>query len=126
MRSTSRERLMKTLDHKDPGKVVVDLGSSLVTGISAVALTRLREALGLEKRPVKVYEPMQVLGLVEDDVIEALGIDIVGVCSPYTCYGNKNESWQPWKVREIDVLVGEGFETRVDEEGNTYVYPQGD
>ena len=32
MRSTSRERLMKTLDHKDPGKVVVDLGSSLVTG----------------------------------------------------------------------------------------------
>lgn len=126
MAETSRERLIKTLNHKDPGKVVVDMGSSLVTGISAVALARLRDALGLEKRLVKVYEPMQLLGLVEEDVIEALGIDVVGVCTPYTNYGSKNDAWKQWQVRGTDVLVSEGFTTTMDAEGNTYAYPQGD
>jgi len=38
----SRERLIMTLNHQEPGKVVVDLGSSIVTGISARALSKLR------------------------------------------------------------------------------------
>ncbi|MEG2625796.1 MAG: uroporphyrinogen decarboxylase family protein [Christensenella sp.] len=126
MGETSRERLTKTLAHEEPDKVVVDLGSSLVTGISAVALSKLRDALGLEKRLVKVYEPMQLLGLVEEDVIEALGIDVVGISTPYTNYGYQNDAWKQWKIHDTDVLVGEGFTTTIDEEGNTYVYPQGD
>jgi hypothetical protein len=55
---TPRERLNKTLHHQDPGKVVVDMGSTTITGINANALAALRDALGLEKRPVKVYEPL--------------------------------------------------------------------
>lgn len=51
---TPRERLKKTLNHEDPGEIVIDLGSSLVTGISACALARLRIALGLEEKIVKV------------------------------------------------------------------------
>ncbi|MEG2882878.1 MAG: methyltransferase, partial [Christensenella sp.] len=108
MGETSRERLTKTLAHEEPDKVVVDLGSSLVTGISAVALSKLRDALGLEKRLVKVYEPMQLLGLVEEDVIEALGIDVVGISTPYTNYGYQNDAWKQWKIHDTDVLVGEG------------------
>ena len=123
----SRERLKKTLNHENPGKVVVDLGSTLVTGISARALARLRRVLGLEERVVKVCEPFQVLGEVEEDVRQALGIDVAPIASPYTMFGYRNENWKPWRLQDgTDVLVGEKFVTRDGDDGNIYIYPQGD
>jgi hypothetical protein len=123
----SRERLKKTLNHEDPGKVVVDLGSTLVSGISASALSRLRRALGLIDRPVKIHEPFQILGQIEDDLRQALGIDVVPICSPYTMFGYKNENWKAWKLSDgTDVLVGENFITKTEADGNTYIYPKGD
>lgn len=124
---SARERLIKTLNHEDPGKVVVDLGSSLVTGISARALARLYKALGLEGKTVKVYEPFQALGEVDEEVRKILGIDVVGVASPYTMFGYKNADWKPWKLHDgTDVLVGGNFVTTTDEAGDIYIYPKGD
>lgn len=124
---TPRERLKKSLNHKDPGEIVVDLGSSLATGISACALARLRIALGLEEKIVKVYEPFQVLGEVEEDLRKALGVDIVGIASPYTIFGYKNDNWKKWKLQDgTDVLVGGNFMTKTDEMGIEYIYPKGD
>ena len=74
---TSRERVLSALNHKEPDKVPVDLGGAVVTGIQASALARLRKTLGLETRAVKVYEPMMMLGVVEDDVLQAIGGDVV-------------------------------------------------
>ena len=76
---TSRERVLKALNHKEPERVPVDLGGAVVTGIQASALARLRDALSLAKKAVKVYEPMMMLGIVEDDVLQAIGGDVVGV-----------------------------------------------
>lgn len=128
MELTSRERLQKTLNHEDPGKVVVDLGSTTVSGIHAYALERLRDYLGLEKRPVKVYEPFQILGEVEDDLRQALGIDVIGCNTGWTIYGYRNENWKPWKFDTTgsEFLVSGGMETSVDENGRTYIYPQSD
>ena len=60
MPETPRKRLDKTINHKDPGKLVVDMGSTSITGINANALAVLRDALRLEKRPIKVHEPLQL------------------------------------------------------------------
>lgn len=49
----SRERLTATLEHRQPDKVVIDIGSTGVTAFSATVLTRLREKLGMEKKLVK-------------------------------------------------------------------------
>ena len=73
---TSRERVLKALNHKEPDRVPVDLGGAVVTGIQASALARLRDALSLAKKAVKVYEPMMMLGIVEDDVLQAIGGDV--------------------------------------------------
>ena len=70
---TSRERVLLALNHKEPDRVPVDLGGSVVTGIQASALDKLKKVLCLEDKMVKVYEPMMMLGLVENDVLEALG-----------------------------------------------------
>ena len=42
---TSVERLKTTLTHEQPDGVCVDFGSTHVTGISAVAVAKLRKAL---------------------------------------------------------------------------------
>ncbi|HHV62909.1 MAG TPA: methyltransferase [Firmicutes bacterium] len=124
---TSRERVKKTLNHEEPDRVVVDIGSTSVTGISASALARLRKALNLDDHPVKVHEPFQILGFVEDDVLKALGADVVGLWSPYTMFGYKNENWKPWRLFDgTEVLVGGGFVLSEDGEGNLYIHPGGD
>jgi hypothetical protein len=128
MADTPRERLEKTIHHQDPGKVVIDMGATTITGINANALAKLRDALGLEKRPVKIHEPFQLLGLVEDDLREKLGLCIAPeINNGYTIFGFKNKNWKPWKLPTgLDVLVSGDFVTTVDEKtGYTYIYPQG-
>lgn len=124
---TSRERLQKTLNHEDPGKVVVDLGSASTTGIHAIALSNLRKALGLPGKQEKVYEPFQILGEVDEDIRQALGIDVVGVGTNTTIYGYDNDNWKPWRLPQgLDVQVGGGFEVTEDGNGGILMYPQGD
>ncbi|MFZ2658368.1 MAG: hypothetical protein WAX69_25770, partial [Victivallales bacterium] len=123
---TSRERVVCALNHREPDKVPVDLGGAVVTGIQASALARLRDALCLEKRPVKVYEPMMMLGVVEDDVLRAIGGDVVGLNAPGTLLGYRNENWKPWKLPDgTDVLMGGGFAFSRDADGTVYAYPRG-
>jgi hypothetical protein len=107
--------------------VPVDLGGAVVTGIHAVALRRLRKALGREERLVKVYEPMMMLGIVEQDVLEAVGGDVVGLNAPGTLLGYRNENWKEWALPDgTPVLMGGGFECTRDADGTTYAYPGGD
>jgi len=123
----SRERVIVALQHKQPDRVPIDLGGSVVTGIHASALSTLREALGLEARPVKVYEPMMMLGLVEDDVRQAIGGDVVGLNSPGTLLGYRNENWKPWRLPNgTEVLMGGGFAHTTAPDGTIYAYPCGD
>jgi len=115
------------LNHEEPDRVPVDLGATPVTGIAASTLSRLRRALGLEDRPVKVHEPFQILGRVEEDVLEALEIDVVGLEPRTTFFGYPNEDWKLWRTGDgTEVLIGGGFVTTEDEAGNQYVYPGGD
>ena len=124
---TSRERVRNTLNHIKPDKIPLDLGATGVTGISASSLTLLRKALNMYKGPVKVDEPYQVLGEVEMDLIEKIGVDTIGVGLPVTMFGFVNENWKPWKLTDgTDVLVSEHFNTETDEQGNLYIYPGGD
>ena len=98
----------------------------MTTGIQAIALHNLRQALGLEDRTVKVYEPMMMLGLVEEDVRQAIGGDVVGLNAPDTLLGYRNENWKPWQLPDgTEVLMGGGFQCTYGEDGTIYAYPQG-
>lgn len=125
--ATSRERLNQTLNHIEPDELVIDMGSTAVTGIHADALNRLRKALGLEERRVKISEPLQLLGEVEEDVYQALGLDCVGISTGMNLFGFSNAGRKPWTMQSgLLVDVPEDFNTTVDEQGRTYLYPQGD
>lgn len=123
----SRERLIKALNHEQPDRVPLDLGATSQTGISASTLYKLRKALGLKEKPINVHEPFQILGIVDDDVLQKLGVDVVGLWNPSNFLGVRNANWKPWNMPDgTPTLVAGGLEFTVDENGITYTYPQGD
>jgi hypothetical protein len=122
----SRECVRATLDHRQPDQLPIDFGGTAVTGIHVSVVAALRDHYGLEQRPVKVHEPYQMLGLVEDDLKQALGVDVVGIGTTETMFGFRNDGWRPWMTPfGLEVLVSENFHTTVDERGDTLVYPKG-
>jgi len=125
---SSRERLGKTLNHEKPDRVCVDFGATAVTGIHVSALTKLRGALLGEKDfRVKVIEPYQMLGEIDETLQETLGIDVVNISLPKTLFGFKNENWKPLTLFDgTEVLVPGDFNITVDEKGGWYLYPEGD
>lgn len=124
---TSRERLIKSLNHQQPDRVPLDLGATSQTGISASALYILRKALGLCEKPVTVHEPFQLLGYVDEDVMKALGVDVIGLWNPSNFLGVRNSGWKPWNMPDgTPVRIAGGLEFDADENGVTYSYPQGD
>lgn len=123
---TSRDEVLTSLAHKQPKRIPIDFGSTAVTGIHATCVAGLREYYGLEKRPVMVHEPYQMLALVEDDLKAAMGIDVEGVFSRKTLFGFPAENWKLWRFHDLEVLVPEGFRTTVDANGDTLIYPEGD
>ncbi len=124
---TSRERVLTSLQHSEPDAVPIDFGSTAVTGIHVSCVAALRDYYGLERRPVKVHEPYQMLGLVEEDLQQAMGIDTEGVFPRKTLFGFENRNWKPWRCQDgLEVLVPEDFRTTVDENGDVLIYPEGD
>ncbi|MHB1037666.1 MAG: uroporphyrinogen decarboxylase family protein [Pirellulales bacterium] len=125
----SRERVNLALNHQEPDRVPLDLGGSAVTGMHVSSVYRLRQALGLDEpgTPVKVVEPYQMLGEIAPDLIETLGIDVVGLGKPQTMFGFKNEGWRPWSLADgTPVLVPAGFNTDPEPNGDLLMYPEGD
>ena len=124
---TSRERVRTTLAHREPDQVPVDFGGTTVTGMHALVVERLRAHYGLERRPVTVPVPYNMLGLVEDDLAKAMGLDLIGVLSRNTNYGYPNENWKEFRTPWGQVVLVSGhFQYTTDTNGDLLTYPQGD
>ncbi len=124
---TSRERVLKALNHKQPDRVPLDIGSTAVTGAHVSVVAALREHYGLEKRLVKVHEPYQMLGWLDDDLKQAMGIDVEGVIGPKTLFGFPHGAWKEWRAPwGQDMLVPGNFNTTVEPDGSLLIYPEGD
>jgi len=122
---TSKEKVQKCLAHES-GPVPVDFGGTSVTGIHCSVVEGLRKNYGLEKKPVKIIEPYQMLGEIEDDLRDAIGIDIVGVFPRNTMFGFPMDGWKEWRTPwGQDVLVSGDFNTKMEGE-DVIIYPEGD
>ena len=104
----SRERLLTALNHREPDRVPLDLGSTQVTGIHVVAYRNLRAHLGLPPVEPQVCDVIQQLALPDDDVIELLGVDVRGLF-PLNSHN--------WNVTDVD--AGDAWEY-ADEWGITH------
>jgi len=127
MTMTSRDRLAAALNHRQPDRIPVDFNGTAVTGMHVKCVIGLREHFGLERRLVKVHEPYQMLGWIDEDLQAALGLDVEGVYGPETMFGFRNENWKPWRMDDgTAVLVSDNFRVTKDAAGDTLIYPKGD
>jgi len=121
----SKEKVKRALNHQS-GPVPLDVGLMPTTGIHVSVMNDLRKHLKLEERLPVIIEPYQMLGQVEDDLRDALGIDTKPLWNPWTMFGFKNENFKIWTTPwGQDVLVGENFVTTETAE-KVYVYAGGD
>jgi hypothetical protein len=125
---TPREITLKAINHEESGKIPVDCGSTGVTGIHVRAVEELRRYYGLEMKPVKVIEPYQMLGEVEDDLAEMMGCTVKGIFSRSNMFGIRHDkSWKEFRTFwGQTVLVPEDFNTSLTADGSLLIYPEGD
>lgn len=124
---TSRERIQAALNHIDGDWVPVDFGTTGVSGIHCKVIEGIRRHYGLEDRPVKIVEPFQMLGMVDEELQGIIGTDVAGI------YGRKNmfsidesevhEQVTPWGQR---VLIAKDIDLATDKNGDVYFYAEGD
>lgn len=124
---TGKEKLEQAFKHED-GPILFDIGAMPTTGMHCEVVGKLRDFYGLEKRHVKIIEPMQLLGQIEDDLKEAMGIQTSPLWSKFSIFGfrqsDKYKEWRtPWGQ---DILVSDEFEISTDLKGDMLLYPCGD
>jgi hypothetical protein len=125
--STSKDRLIASLNHRQPDKIPVDIGSTSVTGIHVLAIENLRKYYGLDYHPVRLIEPYQMLGEVEDDLAEILHLDVAGIPAKNSLFGFPNENWKEFRTFWGQTLIVPGkFITEVDPNGDLIIFPEGD
>jgi len=99
-----RERVEATLRFEQPDRAPIDLGGMRSTGIHAFALAALRRALGLDERPIHVYDPEQMLGFPKADLRDRFHVDVVGLEAP-----GRNPGfalWHRWPLRDdVELLL---------------------
>jgi len=73
----SRERILSAFNHYEPDRIPIDLSGHRSSGISPILYPKLRELLGMPARPVQVYDPVQQLAIVHEDMLDFFGVDTV-------------------------------------------------
>ena len=127
MKESSRQNLLKTLNHQQPDKVVVDFGSTAVTGVHVLIVEKLRNYYGLEKKPVKVVEPYQMLGEIDQELLDAIDIDVIGLAGAKNMFNVPNEGWTQHKTLwGQEVLFPATFNYTHNSNGDILMYPEGD
>lgn len=123
----SRERVVKAINHEEPDRVPIDLGGSIVSGIMAGALVKLRKHLGLNGQ-VKVYDIFQMLGEVTMDLVERFHLDLLPV-EPEAIFFKHllNRDYKPWTLFDgTKVLMPGKFSVETSPEGHWLLHEDGD
>ena len=90
---TPRERILTALNYRQPDRVPVDFSGHRSSGISAMAYARLRRHLGLPERPIRVYDPIQQIAIVEADVLDRFEIDTIELGRAFAL---DDADWSEW------------------------------
>jgi hypothetical protein len=131
---TKAAQLRRVMYVKPPSVVgtstIESLQSGVIYGFAGQVdgiVEKLRDYFGLEKRPVRVIEPYQMLGEMDTELIKAMDIDVTGLFSAKNMFGVPNENW---KVKKTlwgqEVMFPAEFNYTFNENGDILMYPEGD
>ncbi|MBL7042725.1 MAG: methyltransferase, partial [Pirellulaceae bacterium] len=90
-----RERVLASLCHEQPDRLPIDFGGHRSSGIAAIAYRKLRDYLRLDERPIRVYDPVQQLAIVDEDVLDRFDIDTIELGRGFAL---EDEHWSDWTL----------------------------
>lgn len=119
---TPRERVIETLNHREPDMIPLDLGGTESSGITGIAYNRLRKHLGLGTGATQIFDVFQQITKIEDDVRSLIRPDTVPLLfepekwKPFSLPDDSHcsipEKWNPehddrggWIVRDSEGIV---------------------
>ena len=94
----SRERILIALNHEEPDRVPIDLGSMPSTGIMAIAYARLKEYLGIKRGTIRVYDVGQQLAEPEEEILKLFHVDVIDLKRSLPPCGPDNRKWKKWNL----------------------------
>ncbi len=92
---TPRDRVLAALNHREPDRTPIDFGGHRSSGIAAMAYARLRQSLRLPERPIRVYDPIQQLAILDDDVLDLFHVDTIELGRGFA---QESEHWGDWTL----------------------------
>ena len=93
----SRERILKTIDHKETDKIPIDLGSMRSTGISIVAYNRLLKKLGIKNLVPRMYDFIQQLAYPDKEVLDLFEVDAIDASQAFL---DQSDQWVDWILED--------------------------
>ncbi len=90
-----RERVLAALNHQEADRVPIDLGGHRSSGIAAIAYAKLRQHVGLDPRPIRVYDPIQQLAIIDQDVLDLFHVDTVELGRGFAL---EDSHWVDWTL----------------------------
>jgi uroporphyrinogen decarboxylase len=97
MATTSRQRVLNAINHVQPDKVPVDFSGHRSSGINPETYRKLRQYLGLPARPIKVYDMVQQLAILDEDVLDRFGVDTIELGRGFSL---SDQDWKPWTLTD--------------------------
>ncbi|MCF7890570.1 methyltransferase [Candidatus Bipolaricaulota bacterium] len=106
-----RERVLKSLNHREADRVPIDIGGTRSTGIHSLAYRKLREYLGWETGSIKLYDVCQQLAEIDRDILEKFDADVVSVNRLSPSYGIRIDEWKKGQLVDgSTAVVPQGFD----------------
>ncbi len=92
---TSRERVLQAFEFKESDRIPVDFSGHRSSGLTASVYPKLRKALGLEEKSIRIYDPIQQLAIIDEDVLDIFGVDTIELGRAFAL---DDSDWQPWTL----------------------------
>ena len=116
---TSRERIRLAVEHKEPDRVPIDLGSMRGTGIAAIAYNRVREKLGINGRLPRMFDFVQQVAYPEKEIMDIFHVDAINTGQGFL---KSDEDWKQWTLDDgSKCLIPKFIDLEIDTDGTVYV-----
>ncbi len=103
---TPRERVLRALNHQETDRIPIDLSGHRSSGIAALAYPKLRVCLGLPPRPIRVYDMVQQLAVLDEDVLDRFGVDTIEMGRGFL---TEDSDWKAWELPDGSPCLIPGF-----------------
>lgn len=123
---TSKERVKCAFSHRQPDKMPIDFGGMSCSQMHITIIKKLRDYYGLENRPIPVHDIACMTGLIEDDLKDAIGVDVEHIRPYRNSFAILNDgNWKEYRLFGVDILVPDQWELIGDDAGGWKIFPQG-